>query len=87
MVDAALRQCRPFRQLHEMPSAATTTDIRECGQCHWQMCRRCWDLENCQCTKCRWMADELPEALRVLVAPGRPAPPRSRQRVAGHVHH
>src|SRR5437899_1312366 len=33
---------------------AADTDVRECGQCHWQLCKRCWNLENARCHKCDW---------------------------------
>jgi hypothetical protein len=62
-------------------SAAANSQVQECGQCHWQMCRRCWDLDNCQCRKCGWMPDGLPETLTVLM-PVRPAASRASSRTA-----
>jgi hypothetical protein len=62
-------------------SSAATRQVHECGQCQWQMCRRCWDLENCRCPKCHWKAEGLPEALVLLLPPTRAVP----SRLAGHV--
>ena len=62
-------------------STAANTQVHECGQCHWQMCRRCWDLDNGQCRKCGWMPEGLPEPLRVLIAPTRAVPRRSSRTV------
>src|SRR5262245_27572840 len=57
-------------------SAAATRQVHECGQCHWQMCRRCWDLDNCRCPKCHWKPEGLPEALVLLLPPTRAVPSR-----------
>jgi hypothetical protein len=62
-------------------TAAANTDMQECGQCHWQMCRRCWDLENYQCRKCGWMPEGIPEGLIMLVAPTRAASVRTARKV------
>ena len=62
-------------------STAANTQVHECGQCHWQMCRRCWDLDNGQCRKCAWMPEGLPEPLSVLIAPTRAVPRRSSRTV------
>ena len=65
-------------------AAAANADVQECGQCHWQMCRRCWDLENCQCRKCGWMPQGLPETLIILLPPPSAMPlGASRKVVAG----
>ena len=64
-------------------SAAATRQVHECGQCHWQMCRRCWDLDNCRCPKCHWKPEGLPEALVLLLPPTRAVPSRMRNVVAG----
>jgi hypothetical protein len=67
-------------------SVAANSDVHECGQCHWQMCRRCWDLENCQC-KCGWMPEDLPATLIVLMGPGKASSSGRRTTVvAGHSH-
>ncbi len=50
---------------------ARETDLRECGQCHWPSCRRCWDYHNGRCTRCGWVMPDLPNALRPFVAPSR----------------
>jgi hypothetical protein len=42
---------------------STDADLRECQQCHWPMCRRCWDYHNGQCTRCKWIIPELPRVL------------------------
>jgi hypothetical protein len=65
-------------------AVAANSDVQECGQCHWQMCRRCWDLDNCQC-KCGWMPEDLPAALVGLIGPGKvPSPARRTKVVAAH---
>src|SRR5215475_1521926 len=65
-------------------TVASNADVHECGQCHWQVCRRCWDLDNCQCRKCGWMPEGLPEALTILLPPTRVASHQaSRKVVAG----
>jgi hypothetical protein len=46
-----------FKEAHE-------ADLRECGQCHWPMCRRCWDSHNGSCPRCGWMIPDLPARLR-----------------------
>jgi hypothetical protein len=43
---------------------AGEADLRECGQCHWPMCKRCWDYHNGQCTHCEWTVPDLPKALQ-----------------------
>src|SRR5206468_180876 len=47
--------------------ASQTTDLRECGQCHWPLCKRCWDLENGTCPKCGWIMSNLPKGLDGLL--------------------
>jgi len=42
---------------------AQEADLRECGNCHWPMCRRCWDYHNGQCPRCRWTMPNLPPQL------------------------
>lgn len=44
-------------------AGANEADLRECGQCHWTMCRRCWDFENGRCIKCGWITPDLPKTL------------------------
>lgn len=46
---------------------ARETDLRECGQCHWPMCRRCWDYYNGSCRKCEWVLPDVPARLRPFV--------------------
>jgi hypothetical protein len=67
---------------------ANETDLRECNQCHWPMCRRCWDYLNGVCPRCEWTLPDLPPALVALTGarrargggartgsrPGRPVP-------------
>jgi hypothetical protein len=43
-------------------------DLRECGQCSWPMCKRCWDYHNGRCTHCEWVLPELPASLAPFVA-------------------
>jgi len=42
---------------------AQETDLRECHQCHWPMCRRCWDHYNGTCQRCEWVIPGLPQRL------------------------
>jgi hypothetical protein len=42
---------------------ALETDLRECGQCHWPMCKRCWDYHNGMCRRCDWVIPDLPPRL------------------------
>ena len=64
-----------YKEAHE-------ADLRECGQCHWPMCKRCWDFHNGQCTHCDWMIPDLPPAL-VAFRPPAPDSRRAHQRQAG----
>lgn len=50
----------------------TGTDLRECGQCHWPMCRRCWDYYNGICQRCEWVIPDLPPRLAPFVRRTRP---------------
>jgi hypothetical protein len=43
------------------------TDLRDCGQCHWPMCRRCWDYYNGICQRCEWVIPDLPPRLAPFV--------------------
>jgi len=62
---------------------AGETDLRECGQCHWPMCRRCWDYHNGVCKRCEWTIPDLPPVLapfaRKTKAVRAPAPPAQRR--------
>ena len=46
---------------------AAEVDLRECGQCHWPMCRRCWDYYNGSCQRCDWTMPNLPAALAPFI--------------------
>jgi hypothetical protein len=46
---------------------AREADLRECGQCHWPMCQRCWDYYNGTCRRCEWTIPDLPARLRPFV--------------------
>jgi hypothetical protein len=50
---------------------ANETDLRECGQCHWPMCRRCWDYHNGTCTRCHWTIADIPPALAPFIRPAK----------------
>lgn len=39
-------------------------DLRSCGRCGRPQCRACWDSANGQCSRCHWIMDDLPMALR-----------------------
>lgn len=43
---------------------ANEADLRECGQCRWPMCKRCWDYHNGACAHCGWVMPDLPPALQ-----------------------
>ena len=58
-----------YKEAHE-------ADLRECGQCRWPMCQRCWDYHNGICQRCKWVIPDLPPALAALV--GGAAASRSR---------
>jgi len=45
-----------YKEAHE-------TDLRECGQCHWSMCKRCWDYYNGVCQRCDWTIPNRPARL------------------------
>ncbi len=59
---------------------AADRDLRECGQCHWSMCRRCWDYHNGTCVRCQWTMPNLPPALEPFLRKARRAAGRSRGR-------
>jgi hypothetical protein len=60
-------------------SAAGEVDLRPCRRCLRPQCRRCWDEMNGQCTRCKWIIEDLPASLKPYVAAG-PAPqPESRR--------
>ena len=46
---------------------AAEADLRECGQCHWPMCKRCWDYHNGVCQRCGWIVRDLPARLARFV--------------------
>ena len=41
--------------------------LRECGQCHWPTCQRCWDYYNGVCQRCEWVMPDLPPELAPFV--------------------
>lgn len=49
-----------YKEAHE-------ADLQECGQCHWPLCKRCWDYHNGQCTRCKWVIPDLPRQLRPFI--------------------
>jgi hypothetical protein len=61
---------------------AGEADLRECRQCGWALCKRCWDYHNGQCTHCEWTLPDLPAALRPFLGTGGPVP-RGRPQAAG----
>jgi hypothetical protein len=61
---------------------AQETDLRECGQCHWPMCKRCWDYNNGVCRRCEWTIPELPPQLAPFVKTAQRSD-RRRQAAAG----
>lgn len=40
---------------------ANEADLRECGQCHYPMCKRCWDYHNGVCQRCQWTIPQIEE--------------------------
>jgi hypothetical protein len=51
---------------------AGEADLRECGQCGWAMCRRCWDYHNGRCTHCEWILPDLPASLKPFLGASGP---------------
>jgi len=47
---------------------AADADLRACGHCGRAQCRPCWDAGNGQCSRCKWIVEGLPEALRVYMS-------------------
>lgn len=41
-----------------------------CGGCGHSQCRSCWDDNNGQCSRCRWMIPDLPASVSEYVAEG-----------------
>jgi len=41
-----------------------------CGGCGHNQCRSCWDDNNGQCSRCRWIVPDLPAAVSEYVAVG-----------------
>jgi hypothetical protein len=62
-----------YKESHE-------TDLRECGQCGWPMCRRCWDYHNGLCSHCGWLIRDVPRELWGLASQHRGADGDGRQR-------
>lgn len=58
---------------------AQETDLRECGQCHWPMCRRCWDHHNGACQRCEWIMPDLPPKLVTFIRKSKPRSDRASQ--------
>jgi hypothetical protein len=50
-----------YKEAHE-------ADLRECGQCRWPLCKRCWDHMNGVCSHCGWIVPDLPPALAAFMA-------------------
>src|SRR5262249_51430274 len=48
---------------------AREADLRECGQCHCAMCKRCWDFHNGQCSHCDWVIPDMPSQLYAFITP------------------
>jgi hypothetical protein len=52
---------------------AEEVDLRACRSCGRPQCRDCWDASNGQCSRCHWIVNDLPQALRMYI---RAAPPQ-----------
>jgi hypothetical protein len=65
----------PAGACHSCYKEAHEADLRECGQCRFPTCRRCWDYNNGRCTRCGWLMPDLPPAIQPFVGQ-RPAAPR-----------
>ncbi len=55
-------------------------DLRECRQCHWPMCRRCWDHYNGICQRCEWVIPGLPQRLAPFMRKSKTAEPQRSSR-------
>ena len=53
-----------YKEAHE-------ANLRECGQCRWPMCQRCWDYHNGICQRCAWTMPDLPAKLAPFMVPSR----------------
>lgn len=50
-------------------ATAQEVDLRPCGKCGRPQCRDCWDNENGQCSRCKWIVDDLPLRLQTYMIP------------------
>jgi hypothetical protein len=60
-------------------ASAADADLRPCGKCGRPQCRECWDFCNGQCSRCHWMIEDVPEALRPFLMEPPPSPRSLRQ--------
>ncbi len=56
---------------------APEAQLYECGQCHWPMCKRCWDYYNGRCPRCGWTIPSPPPSLLPYIPRRGAARPRS----------
>lgn len=61
---------------------AHETALRECGQCHWPTCQRCWDYNNGACQRCGWVMPETPASVASLTR--QPRSSRRDREAGGH---
>lgn len=59
----------PYGRCQVCMATAGDADLRPCGRCGRTQCRACWDYVNGQCSRCQWLADDLPPQLREYMAP------------------
>jgi hypothetical protein len=59
----------PYGRCQICMATAADADLRPCGRCGRPQCRSCWDYANGQCSRCRWLAEDLPPQLREYMAP------------------
>ena len=57
-----------YKEAHE-------SNLRECGQCRWPMCQRCWDYHNGVCQRCEWTIPDLPPQLQPFLGSRRARKP------------
>jgi len=63
-------RCEYCKQSAEGVDTNTTPpNLRACRHCGRFQCQQCWDYLNGQCTRCGGIVPDLPEELRILMAP------------------
>jgi hypothetical protein len=59
-------------------ATAEDSDLRACRNCGRPQCRECWDFSNGRCSRCGYVAQDIPESLRALLVDAIPPQPAER---------